>query len=241
MTLNRNPLYQQIIDMLRQEVTEGIHPTGARFPSERDLADRFAISRTTANKILSVLVSEGLLQHRKGIGAFVSPPALEHDISALLSFTEKARRSGFTPETNLLAFETVVHDELEQALRLVRLRSVDGTPVIYEKRYLSLALCRGLTREMASGSLYDAMQGALGLSVGHAEQRVRAVLPNREEKTMLALMQTTACLRVDGKGYLADGRLLWVEDTLFRGDRFEFHALLGPKGLTSGGTALDPR
>lgn len=231
MELNRTPLYLQIVDLLRTELADGTHPAGARFPSERELAGRFSVSRTTANKILSVLVSEGRLQHRKGLGAFVSAPSLAHDISTLLSFTEKARRSGMAPETHILAFRKETHPELGACLYMVRHRFADGLPVILEKRWIPEPLGSGLTREMASGSLYEAFSTQLGLSVGHAEQQVRAVTPVAEERTRLGIRSGTACLRVVGRGFLTDGTLLWVEDTLFRGDLFSFHATLGPAGL----------
>ncbi len=227
MQLNRTPLYLQIVDLLHRELAEG-HPTvGERFPSERELAERFEVSRATANKILSVLVSEGTLQHRKGVGAFVSQPELEHDLSALLSFTEKARRSGHQPETIVVVFETTPHPTFGTAVHLVRHRLVDGIPAIFERRWLDVALCGNLTPAMAAGSLYESLSGPLGLSLGHADQRVRAVVPTAEERAVLKTRQGTACLRVTGNGYLANGTLLWTEDTLFRGDLFEFHATLG--------------
>lgn len=230
MDLQRTPLYRQIVDLLRKELAEGLYPIQTRFPSERDLAERFSVSRTTANKILSVLVSEGTLQSRKGIGAFVSPPSLEHDMSALLSFTEKARRGGFHPETRILVMETVAHPELGMALYLQRHRFVDGMPAIMEKRWLQSTLCGTLTREDASGSLYQAFSEVLGLTLGYADQTVRAVIPTVEERRQLAIRAGSACLRVEGRGFLTDGTLLWIEDTLFRGDLFAFHALLGASG-----------
>lgn len=241
MELNRTPLYLQIVDVLRTELTDGRHPAGARFPSERELADRFSVSRTTANKILSVLVSEGRLQHRKGLGAFVSSPQLAHDISTLLSFTEKARRSGMTPETRILAFQPEHHPDLGACLYMLRHRFADGQPVILEKRWVREPFGSRLTREMATGSLYEAFSRNLGLSVDHAEQLVRAVTPVAEERRLLGIRSGTACLRVKGRGFLADGSLLWVEDTLFRGDLFAFHASLGPAafpGCSQQGTVM---
>ena len=230
MELNRTPLYLQIVDALRMELTDGLHPAGSRFPSERELSKRFSVSRTTANKIISVLVSEGRLQHRKGLGAFVSAPQLAHDISTLLSFTEKARRSGLTPETRILEFRPDQQPELGACLYMLRHRFADGQPVILEKRWVREPFGSKLTRKMAAGSLYEAFSRELGLSVDHAEQQVRAVVPVAAERERLGIRSGTACLRVEGRGYLTDGTLLWVEDTLFRGDLFAFHAMLGSAG-----------
>jgi DNA-binding GntR family transcriptional regulator len=44
---------------------------GERLLTERQICERFGVSRATANKALSNLVSEGVLEFRKGVGTFV--------------------------------------------------------------------------------------------------------------------------------------------------------------------------
>lgn len=225
--LIREPLYQQIVSMLRQELMDGRYSVSSRFPSERELAQRFEVSRTTANKILSVLVADGLLQHRKGVGAFVVSKPLEHDMSGLLSFTEQARMSGFEPMTQVLVYEQTEHPDMGSVIYLERLRSVDSVPVIYERRWLAQPVCAGVTSEMATGSLYAALK-ELGITIGHAEQRARAVSADEHERQLLQVKPGCACLRVEGRGYLSDGSTIWEENTLFRGDRYELHGTLNP-------------
>jgi len=232
--LVRKPLYQQIVDLLRRELHEGKYPEGDRFPSERELAARFEISRTTANKVLSMLVADRQLQYKKGVGAFVAGKPLEHDMSALFSFTQKARQSGLTPDTKVLRYEDAVHGELGGVIYLERLRTVDGVPVIYERRWLTKPLCAALTPEMAAGSLYEALRDRLHIDISHAEQKARAVSPDPRERGLLESRQGWACLRVEGRGYTADGGVIWEENTLFRGDRYEIHGILSPSGTSSG-------
>ncbi len=57
-----------LIQLLRRELSEGKYPEGSRFPSENDLALRFEINKTTANRIVSCLVADGYLK-RCGLGA----------------------------------------------------------------------------------------------------------------------------------------------------------------------------
>lgn len=48
-----------------------------RVPSERELAERMAVSRVSIRKALAVLVAEGLLEQRQGMGTYVLPrPAI---------------------------------------------------------------------------------------------------------------------------------------------------------------------
>ena len=61
-----------LVRLLRKELSEGNYPEGSRFPSEADLANRFEINKTTANRIVSALVAEGLLKRGvRGSGTYV--------------------------------------------------------------------------------------------------------------------------------------------------------------------------
>jgi len=74
-TIVRDPMYQQINKRLRLLVGRE-YTFGQQFPTEREIVERFAVSRATANKALASLVSEGLLEFRKGIGTFVRQPPI---------------------------------------------------------------------------------------------------------------------------------------------------------------------
>ncbi|WP_235558310.1 GntR family transcriptional regulator [Sphaerimonospora mesophila] len=59
---------------LRDDITAGRLPAGAKLPSVRDLADRYSVSRSTASKALILLKTEGLVDTRHGSGAYVREP-----------------------------------------------------------------------------------------------------------------------------------------------------------------------
>lgn len=63
-----NELVEQLHDLL----DSGAFPPGARFPSEYELQERFAVSRFTANKAVALLAAEGLLERGvRGSGTYV--------------------------------------------------------------------------------------------------------------------------------------------------------------------------
>jgi DNA-binding transcriptional regulator YhcF (GntR family) len=68
--LSREPIYQQLNRILR-ELIGGDFQIGDQFLTERKICQQYQVSRATANKALSNLVSEGLLEFKKGIGTFV--------------------------------------------------------------------------------------------------------------------------------------------------------------------------
>jgi DNA-binding LacI/PurR family transcriptional regulator len=58
--------------VLTEEIQRGVYNDGGKLPSERALADRFAISRTSVRECLNLLVKEGILVRVVGKGTFVA-------------------------------------------------------------------------------------------------------------------------------------------------------------------------
>ena len=59
-------------------------------PSERELAERFGISRMTVRQAVDSLVSSGMLERRRGSGTYVRAPKV-HVQSRISSFSEEMR------------------------------------------------------------------------------------------------------------------------------------------------------
>ena len=69
------PIYVQIRETLRGEITGGILKRGEKLPAEHELASKFNVSRMTIRESIEDLVNEGLLYRRHGVGTFVAYPA----------------------------------------------------------------------------------------------------------------------------------------------------------------------
>lgn len=81
-TLNQ-PLYQQIYNYLIDEIKSGKYRDGSRIPSEKELAEKFGVSRITSKKALELMAEKGLIQRMQGKGSFVVEAA--DNIEPLLS------------------------------------------------------------------------------------------------------------------------------------------------------------
>ncbi|MFD1744922.1 FadR/GntR family transcriptional regulator [Rhizobium helianthi] len=65
-------LYRQVAEQIRGLIEAGELKPGTRLPPERELAERFAVSRPTVREALIVLEVEGHIQIRMGSGVYVS-------------------------------------------------------------------------------------------------------------------------------------------------------------------------
>jgi GntR family transcriptional regulator len=72
-------LYQQIVDRLKREISEGRLKPGATLPSFRALAEDLLVSIITVKRAYEELEREGIIYRRQGLGTFVAD--LGHDRS----------------------------------------------------------------------------------------------------------------------------------------------------------------
>ncbi|MBA3477331.1 MAG: FadR family transcriptional regulator [Lautropia sp.] len=67
-------LYRQIAEEIRLRIADSTFAAGSRLPAERDLAHRFAVSRTSVREALIALELGGFVEVRGGSGIYVSNP-----------------------------------------------------------------------------------------------------------------------------------------------------------------------
>jgi GntR family transcriptional regulator len=66
------PLYQQIVDGVKREISEGRLTPGAPLPSFRALAEELLVSLITVKRAYEELEREGIIFRKQGLGTFVS-------------------------------------------------------------------------------------------------------------------------------------------------------------------------
>lgn len=69
------PLYLQIINSLKREISEGRLVAGTSLPSFRRLAQDLLVSVITVKRAYEELEREGIIYRRQGLGTFVSDVA----------------------------------------------------------------------------------------------------------------------------------------------------------------------
>lgn len=67
----RRARHELVADELRAGIAGGRFQPGGRLPSQRKLAERFAVSRATIVSAFDVLLGEGLIEVRRGAGSWV--------------------------------------------------------------------------------------------------------------------------------------------------------------------------
>jgi GntR family transcriptional regulator len=224
------PLYLQLARYLRGLIVGGTLGHRDALPSERELAERFNVSRVTVRKALRELSDEGLLEQVQGAGTFVKrAPHVEQRLSTLTSFSEDMASRGLVAGSIWLQ-RTIAVATPEEALalglspgakvsRMIRLRTADGAPMALEQA----AIPTHFLPEPAAveGSLYEVLRRR-GHPPFRALQRLTAVRLTAEQAAQLGVAEGTAALYFERRTMLEDGTPLEFVRSQYRGDAYDF-------------------
>jgi GntR family transcriptional repressor for pyruvate dehydrogenase complex len=80
-------LYEQIVQQVEDSILKGQLKPGDQLPAERDLAQRFGVSRTAVREAVKTLREKGLVEAYSGRGTFVTngtPHAMRHSLDLMV-------------------------------------------------------------------------------------------------------------------------------------------------------------
>jgi GntR family transcriptional regulator len=224
------PKHQEVRARILAEVTAGMSPQDM-LPTERQLAERFGVSRMTVRQALNGLRTEGYLHSVRGRGTFVAGPHLSKP-PALTSFSEDLKSRGYTPSTKVLAVEEVrlstdVAVELgmapgSRAFRVERLRLADGNPMCHEEVFLPAHRFPGLAGQALDTSLYGVMRDVYGVVLRRAQQQIKAINLDARIADLLTVEPGAAALLVKRVTLDQDGRIVERGQSICRGDLYDF-------------------
>ncbi|RLJ90655.1 GntR family transcriptional regulator [Planococcus citreus] len=226
------PIYIQIEEQLKQQIQQGDFSVGTSIPSERELSERFAVSRMTVRQSITNLVNDGLLYREKGRGTFVASPKVEQPLNGLTSFTEDMESRGMVPSSKLIGFdilepESDVAEELQlnegdRVYFVERIRFADDKPMAIERTYLPVNRFPNLTEESFQGSLYAVIENEQQLKISHATQRMEAGLVKKEDAELLQIQPPAAILMIERISFLEGDLPFEVVRSTYRADRYKF-------------------
>lgn len=92
------PVYRQIADELQRAISVGVLKPGESLPATRQLAAELKLNPNTVQHAYRTLLQEGVIEMRRGLGAFVAPAPREarHKPAAVArQIAERALREAF--------------------------------------------------------------------------------------------------------------------------------------------------
>ena len=243
------PKYFQLQEILL-ELIETELTYNEMIPSERELVDRYGLSRMTVRQAINQLVADGRLYRLVGKGTFVARPKIEMPLR-LASFTEDMRARGLEPGSRDLERRIVpANAHMVRGLNLnpgelvhliARLRTADAEPMAIERSHIPVNLAPGLDAvPLSDRSLYQVLADEFGVILDRGEQTIEAGLVDAADGALLKLQPGSPVLLLQRRSF-AGGRPVEFTVSTYRGDRYQLHVGLG--FAAAGGPAsrsLDP-
>lgn len=193
------PLYEELRARLIEGISTGTWRPGEAIPSEAELARGFGVAVGTVRKAVDSLVAGQALVRRQGKGTFVTA----HDGRRLMfQFFHIVGRDGAkaTPEVRTASFRrdrarageaaALGVAPLDKVIRIRNVLSLDARPAIVDDITLPAELFPGLTEKifLARGNtIYHLYQSRYGINVLRTDERLRAVLADRDIASLLGV------------------------------------------------------
>lgn len=226
--------YEELRVALAEDISTRLRPHEA-LPSERDLMQRYGVSRMTVREALARLADDGLVYRVQGAGTFVADPATISKSLHLTSFSEDIRARNMEPGSRTVRAERIpVPDDVaphlglttgRMVVHLERVRTADGVPMALENVWLPAHLldlpAGGDVQQLATGSVYDRLAAA-GAAPERAEQAIRAGVLGEREADLLDVATGAPTLVVSRTTYDLRGRPVERAESAYRGDRYDF-------------------
>jgi GntR family transcriptional regulator len=233
-----SPLYQQIKGLILQSLQASEWKPGESIPSEMDLAARYRVSQGTVRKAIDELASGHLLIRKQGKGTFVATHA-EHQV--------QYRFLKLVPDQGDLNTEGPAQREIvdckrlrasaeiaralalrpgDAVLQVRRVLSFVGVPTILEDLWLPGTPFKGLTAERLAdyhGPMYALFETEFGVRMVRAEEKIRAVLPDKSQRDLLQLPANTPLLSVERIAYTYNDTPMELRRGFYRTDTHHYH------------------
>ncbi len=240
-TRDRIPLAERTAQRIRELIRDGEFGPGDKLPSEPDLADRLGVSRATVRSALSALISQLVLDRRRGVGTFVREhtPLLTHGLEHLIGTGESIAQLGMEPGSirvevshRLATLQQTQDLGLEEGTPLVsirRTRTADGRPVLFCRewvREVSLPSVDALDDFSEGESLYERLEG-FGIKLALAMATVLPVLPPAEATERLEIARDVPILLLRQQHYATaagESPVLYTEN-FYNSELIEIHAI----------------
>ena len=231
------PLYAVVEAQIAAGIADGEFPIGSRLPTEDELIQRFAVSRTTVRKAIQNLSNRGLIEIRRGTGTFVSQPRITQDLTELTGFVEDMAALGHAATARLIDRTVIAADAdvaqhlaLTVGTRVIRIRRVrlaNGVGMSLDETYLPLEIGEKIvTHDLELEPIFTLLEQRYDIPLLEAEYKLEAISADQHVAAALGVEPGSPIFRIERTSYSIGDRPVDYEKLHYRGDLIRFRTRL---------------
>ncbi|AET92865.1 GntR family transcriptional regulator [Burkholderia sp. KK1] len=242
------PKYHQIYLVLREQLQEGRFDHDG-VPGEHQLAEQFGVGRITIRKSMEMLVADGLIVRRPGLGTWPlhqgrmkgagKSPAMSREKAHLSGLLGNIVTMGLRTRVKVID-STVVNatEAIAEALgleagapvhKIIRVRSGQAGPISHITTHVPKGLAPISSKELERKPLLVLLEEA-GVELGAATQTVSARLADAVVARHLDVAVGSALLSVTRLVRDVNERPVQLLQGLYRPDRYQYQMQLSSVG-----------
>lgn len=215
--LNRDrhiPLYIQLKEELLNKIKEEVWEIEAQIPTEKELMEEYNIGRATVREALSLLVNEGYLYKKQGIGTFVARKYPSLGFEPLISLTYPLEAMGVNHVNQIIDKKIILPEKhmlkimkwkkARPCFYLERMRYKDGTPIAMEESFFKEDFKRYENIYDLTGSLARILVKDLKVNIKKVEQVILPRIPVEEERNKLKIDNSTLVFQLERWIYIEE-------------------------------------
>jgi GntR family transcriptional regulator len=195
-TANNAPLYQRLLDSLRDKIRRGEWAVGGHLPTEAELSEQYGVSRITVRHALSLLEQDGFIRkaraRRTEVVSAGPVKRLGYPMESLGDVVAMVANATLTVESYVRERQPEAAELLGEKAdaRLPCLRSVlkrDGRAYARSTIYFSLRLgARLRVKDFDDTVVFRAVARKLGIEIGDVSHSIWAEGANESDALRLA-------------------------------------------------------
>lgn len=207
--------YQKIANEIENNIYSNDLPQGTKLPTVENFASDYKVSKSTIVKAIESLVSKGIIYQLQGSGIFVRRRnrAGYIDLNVTEGFTSGLKEFSITSKVldfNLINADEEIAELIEANVNddiylVKRLRYIDGEIMCYEESYYKKSVVPYLTKEIATGSIFEYLQTALNLNLGFSDRYLNIEKLDNTLADLLNLVPGDPSMVVSEQIYLSSG------------------------------------
>lgn len=229
--MKMEPIYINLRNKILEKINTGEYKSGEKIPSERDLGQKYNVSRMTARQAINELVKDGVVTREIGRGTYVlAPQFMQKNVK---SFTETLKEQGYESKTKVLEFSTVHslkdisaimgYNYKDRFYKIKRLRLGNDLPMALETVYIPTDKCEGLNNYEISSSLYKILKEIYGYEIERLSYDIDACIANKHMMQLFEVQKPIALLKVKGISYTISGDKLSYEESYYRSEIYKYN------------------
>lgn len=218
-------LYQKTAADIKKNILAGKYEVGTLIPTENELETMYGVSKITIRKAVELLVAEGYLEKKSGIGTKVISNNLFNKLSKAKSYSSIVNEYGDLSKT-ILKIKLVDPQGTpfaasgQPVLYIKRLYALNKTPFIIFEHYLPNVGIQSGLKDLRHQSLYKILKDS-GQDVHNFNDQFRAVKLSAADQKTLATTDEIGLKRIR-QGYDRLGNLIEYSLAIYDTNKFPY-------------------